>query len=365
MMDVPRDDTMEELGEELSHMDGIDAETGGVLPGAGSGADANEKASFWKLLILAAVFVAGVSVYIFRVDITDFVRASSFEASEEIRHSIYGVEFTVRGERVFNASKPRLMDAEEFNEVCPRKEVSANVLGCYTDGIIHVFDVRNEELAGMNTVTLVHEFWHAVYKRLSENEREKIREQVSLVYDELGDDKLRERLGYYERNMPEEVYGELHSIFATEFWDLPDELERHYARFIRNRGMIVELFDRYNERFVSLSERAQELVTQLNELADEINEESAEYEDNLLELNDLIEDFNRRASGGYFVSEAQFYAERAVLVSEQERLQSMRAELERMTAVFDDMRVELDEISLHIELLNNSIDSEFSPIPEL
>jgi hypothetical protein len=314
---------------------------------------------FLALLLLGACMF----VYLNSQDISDYFKSLSFAPSSNVKLIEEQIAFTKKGRRIFYASEPKLAETSEFNAVCVRREIEVNVLGCYTGREIFVFNIQNEELDGINTVTMVHEFLHAVYERLSDKEKNEMNGYLQSFYDEVADEVLDDRMGYYERTEPDEFYNELHSIFGTEYRDLSVELNKHYTRYFGNRLKIVELREGYNSKFLELTDRAEELIRRMESLATEIDASTSEYRDRVDELNVMISDFNRRANNGSFVSQAEFDAERSVLAKEQNTLKNFLGSLQKKIAEYNDMVVELNSISIRIDSLNNSIDSNFDPVP--
>lgn len=317
-------------------------------------------------LVWLGVFVVLSLLVVWRAqDITDVMMARGFVASAEMEELIAELDLTDRGLRIMNATRPQKGEGEWFNQNCTRHEVEMNVLGCFRAGRIFVFNVENEDLTGINTVTLAHEFLHAVYGRMSARERERIDRLVIEVFEEVRTEELDRRMEYYERTNLAAFYNELHSIIGTEVRDLPRELEEHYARFFRDRGRIVEIYEAYAGRLREVAARSRELVRELDELVDEINAKVAIYNAERRSLNGKIGEFNRRAREGDFEDAAAMNRERDVLYAEQRRLQGMLAEIEERTARHEEVARELREIALHIEALNRSIDSTAGGVPEV
>ena len=88
---------------------------------------------------------------------------------------------------------------------------------------------------------LAHEFLHAVYTRLSEQETDALNSILLQTYTE-NQELLKELLEAYDFKMgdDEELLDELHSFIGTHVVQLPAQLTKHYARYFQNRIQIVE-----------------------------------------------------------------------------------------------------------------------------
>ena len=172
------------------------------------------------------------------------------------------------GRRIFFASVPSIDDAEELNENCSDIETTMIILGCYARGRIHVFNVRDERIVSAKYVTSAHEMLHAAYARLSKSEREWVNRLLEEAYHYAGrDDDLRDVMAEYARVEPEQRYNELHSILGAEQAELFPELEKYYARYFTDRGIIVDMAAQYRKVFKNLEAEQDQLKAQLERLA--------------------------------------------------------------------------------------------------
>lgn len=316
-------------------------------------------------LIAFAVTIALVSTaYVYRQDIQDYIVAWRFSPDVEMRVLVDGLDLTARGERILYASRPELLGRENFNQHCSSLEDGVNILGCYVRGKVYVFDVRNEELEGMNSVTLAHEMLHAVYGRLSSSEKHKLGELVKAEYERQRTDELEERLGYYERNMSESVVDELHSIFGVEGLELSPELEAHYSKYFANRSGIAKVHRSYYERLAKLREQTNDLLDEMEELSDKIQRDKVVYESNRDTLDAKVKDFYQRLEDSY-LSPEEYLRERAALQAEIDELNELYNGINKKVGEYNGLVVKYNEIALHVKELNNSIDSNFAPTPSL
>ncbi|MCL2444770.1 hypothetical protein FWD07_01445 [Candidatus Saccharibacteria bacterium] len=319
-----------------------------------------------KFLLVVMVLVVGMLVLTNTQKISDELAARRFEPSLEMSELIERLELTDRGRRVMLASRPQLGEGEWFNHRCTRMEREVNVLGCFRAGGIYVFNVQNEDLVGMNEVTLAHELLHAVWSRMRGADRERLERYLREVWYGGADDILESRMAYYDR-MGADFYNELHSIIGTEFRDLPVVLEEHYARYFRNRERIVMKYESYIGRFHELIARSEELIKGIEALVGEINEVTLVYNYDVREWNRQVGEFNRRAETGDFADEAEFLVERRILELDQQRLQEVSVIISEKMRKYEELREGLSEVAGLIAALNRSIDStviEVEMIPE-
>lgn len=178
---------------------------------------------------------------------------------------------TATGQRIFYASRPELNDATNFNSNCPFPDRSL-VLGCFADNHIYIYAVDNAKLNGVEEVTAAHELLHAVYARLSNTERSRVDQLTEQVFKNLNDKRLNETIKGYQQDDPESVPNELHSILGTEYKNLSEELEAHYALYFSDRGKVVTIAESYEKVFVELQAKIAQLAEQISSLKDQINQ---------------------------------------------------------------------------------------------
>lgn len=232
------------------------------------------KGSFLYFLISFGLLFAVVGLVFFnRYAIHDWWRLRDYTPSTEIEALAKDTTMNDGAKRVFYAYHPSVEPRENFNLHCGDNELTI-VLGCYSSvGGIHIFDIDDERLHGVMQVTAAHEFLHAAYERLSSSERQNIDRLTDQVYRNLSDQRVLDTIkAYYDRD-PSVVPNELHSIIGTEVADLPDELEKYYARYFDDRSRIVEFSKSYESAFTSRKEEAKRYETRLSVLKREIENE--------------------------------------------------------------------------------------------
>lgn len=240
---------------------------------------------------------------------------------QEIRDSL---ELTGKGERIFAATQPVLEGKDDFNAHCESYDREVSLLGCYTEGKVYVYEVETESLRPSNKVTTAHELLHAVWERLSESERKEIEgwlKQVEVENREWFEEELE---AYAEGDKLEEMY----TRAGTKLRDLPEELEKHYAKYFANRAKIVDFYEEYQAPFQELQDELERLEKEIVSERTEIIRQRDEYENRGTSLSAQVRVFNSRASvPGGFRSEAEFQRERNALLKGEEDLEKLRNEV--------------------------------------
>lgn len=143
---------------------------------------------------------------------------------------------------VFYLNQPLIIKDKKFlNKTCVGKEAHSkelSLLGCYlsTDRGIFIYSITDKRLEGTMETTAAHELLHAMYIRLTQEEREKIDQLIQDFYKSVDNQDVRFRIRLYPKN---KLYAELHSILGSEFETLPKALEDYYSRYFKDRKKVV------------------------------------------------------------------------------------------------------------------------------
>ena len=315
----------------------------------------------WHLLgwlFLLVLIIAGMVLFLNREWVGDFYRGVTYQPSSEMVRIRGDLELTERGEFLFNAAQPELNGRAEFNEYCLTKNDETAVLGCYTGGNIYVYDITDQQLAGIRELTTAHELLHAVWARMSEGEKTALVEPLTQTF-EANQAALGEEIDNYETSQKQE---ELYVRAGTEVKNLPDVLEKHYAEIFKDQDKIVGYYDSYISVFKALEAEMKNLQAEMETMNAEITAKLAEYEQRWGRLNNDIAEFNKCAEeAGCFVSEYDFYSKRAVLMTEQEALNVMYDEINELVETYNS-KVEIYNADvLKSEKLNTIINSAAQP----
>ena len=283
-------------------------------------------------LFLLVVIVASVFLILKREWIYDWYRGVSYQPSSEMVTIRDKLQLTGRGEFLFNAAQPKLSAAEEFNANCRQDESEVAVLGCYTNGDIFVYNIDAAELNGIRELTTAHELLHAVWARMSEDEKVALVESLTRTFD-ANRDFLAEEINQYDVNEKQE---ELYVRAGTEVKNLPEALEKHFAEIFKDQDMIVDFYDSYIAVFRKIKAEMEKLVSEMEALKEAINTKMAEYEEVYGQLEADIVSFNSCAEvAGCFGSEAEFYASRNQLIVRQNELNLMNDEINNLVDAYN------------------------------
>ena len=259
------------------------------------------------------------------------------------------------GRRIFFASSPSIDDAADFNENCSDIETTMIILGCYANGRIHIFNIRDQRIADAKYVTSAHEMLHAAYVRLSKDERRTVDRLLEEAYQYASaNDELRDVMAEYARVEPDQRHNELHSILGTEYAELSSELEKYYARYFIDQRKIVDMAVQYRKVFKNLETEQAGLKAKLDRLAAEIDADASLYDTMIHWLNSDIEDFNNKE----FYSRSEFNAERDALLEKESELKKFRAQIEAGIARHDKLVEEYNNLGGKIIQLNYQLDSK-------
>lgn len=317
------------------------------------------------LLVLAFIVVVSLG-YVFRQQISDQIAAERFEPSADIVTLTDRLQLTADGHRIFWASHPTLEASQKFNVQCANVDHSddGHILGCFTGGRIHLFEIADERLSGIVEVTAAHEQLHAVFSRLSVKDRDELVKKLTQLYAELApeDPKLAERMSVYADLSQSAFANELHSVLGTEVRELPQWLEAHYAHWFTDRTVILDFFDSYRAVFDELKTRSDKLHAELDALRTDVEKRSEAYDAAVQRFNDDWDAFMRRNNNFEFSDNpAEFYRLRDEFDDRRNdliaRMNALNADIER----YEQLRQQLIELSELNHELEQHLDSELAP----
>ena len=289
-----------------------------------------------------------------RVTLSDLFRGAFYHPTAEMETIRDKLSLTSDGIRIFNASFPELETSESFNLNCESHDSEIYILGCYADGDIHVYDIRDKQFDGIRELTSAHELLHAVYARLPESEKLSLSVQLEEVYRK-NTDILGEELKLYESS---QRYDELHSRIGTEIKDLPSNLEEYYGKYFKDQDQIVSYYNNYIEPFRKLKAEFTRLEDELSALGDEIETIKLDYESRSEAYNTSVKEFNRCAStADCFASDYEFRTRRAEILAEQSALNALFVELNQKITLYNSKVEEYNNNILKNEELTNIVNS--------
>ena len=288
------------------------------------------KIVWWGVLLLGLVIAAVLIIN--RRWIVDWYRGINYTPTTEMAEIRDNLALTDGGTFLFNALRPELGEADEFNTHCHQTPSETAVLGCYTDGAVHIYNITSPELDGILEVTTAHEMLHAVWARMNAAEQESFMAALNQVIAENGE-ILDSELETYEPDMRME---EAYVRAGTEIAELPEQLEKHFAQYFKDRSKVVNYYNNYIAVFNDNREQAERLEQEIPELKAKITAEIEQYEKTARDLEQRVNEFNRCAStANCFKSQAEFATQRNQLMREQQNLQAQNGQLNGEIADFN------------------------------
>lgn len=295
----------------------------------------------WSFLLIVAGVVVAVAIFN-RGKIYDWYRSVVYRPTAEMVNIRDSLGLTGEGEFLFNAVQPVLNEAEDFNRNCRKDESDMAVLGCYVTGNIYVYNITSPELNGIRELTVAHELLHAKWERMSETERLEFVAALTQVFDK-NQDLLEDELLSYDIDERQE---ELYVRAGTEVKNLPDILEKHFAKIFKDQDKVVDFYESYIAVFRDMKARMETLEMEMESLRGQIEAKTAEYEQLADQLTQDIVSFNNCAEAeGCFYSEYEFYRRRNELIGRQESLGVLN----------DEINESIDEYNARVDEYNSDI----------
>lgn len=310
-------------------------------------------------LVMTATTVIIVAI-IFRQNLIDQVKVWSYEPSAPVVSLADRSGMSSGGKFYFYATNPVIESATLFNSDCRQDESKNPVLGCYIagDDRIYIYDIQNSDLDGIKEVTAAHEMLHAVYARLSVDEKKSINNLLLGKYEQIKTPELETRIKYYESHDANSAASELFAILPTEFSDIGSELDRYYSKYFSDRQKVVSLHQKYSSTFADLKLEIQNLTSLLKSKKQdlELKMESLNYD--VGQFNNRVVNFSSRAAtSGGFSSISEFESEKSQIVATQQALSSRQNDIKQLIDQYNSDVERLNQLGVRMDSLNKSIDS--------
>ena len=319
-----------------------------------------------NVAICLVIIALSLTAIIYRQFVKDQITVWGFQSTSEIDALVGRAGMNDYGKFIYHASQPSLDATQNFNNECDRVENTTSILGCYSNYRIYIYDVTDAQLDGIREVTATHETLHAVYGRMSSDEKSKINVLLEAEYKKLENNTdYTDRMAFYARTEPGERDNELHSVIGTEISNINPELETYYSKYFSDRQKVVVLNTKYISVFKNLQNHANELSQQLSSLASSISIKTSQYNSSVIALNSDITSFNQRADSNGFTSQTQFNSQRAALSVRVAELDTIRAGINDDIANYSSILAEYNSIASESKKLYNSIDSTLAPAPSV
>lgn len=325
------------------------------------------KSKSWLNVLVSFIIIALIAlIYFNKQFITDQIIVWRFKPTKEISLLAEKAGLNNNGKFYYYSGQPSLETSSSFNGLCKRAESTTSILGCYSNNRIYIFNVTDTRLDGVREVTAAHETLHAVYQRLSNNDKNKLDDLLEQEYNKIKNNKeFSSRMDFYARTEPDQIDNELFSVIGTEVADINSELESYYSKYFSDRKKVVNLNIKYISVFNQLKSQADEIRTELERLNIVITNDTKQYNIDVAVLDSDITVFNNRANSGDFSSQQQFDIERAELLARVEILNLKRESIIQNTQQYELLIIQYNLIATELEKLQSSLDSTLAPAPSI
>jgi Skp family chaperone for outer membrane proteins len=224
-----------------------------------------------SLLFITVLFAGAAAAFLWHQSLVDWWRLHSYSPPGEIQQLADNDHLTSYARRVFYVAHPAVEDRASFNAHCKSYGEKTIVLGCYDGRGIYVYNVTNNQLAGVKEVTAAHEMLHAAYNRLSKSEKQRINSELEQQLATLHDPHIDDLVEEYKKSEPGELDNELHSILGTEVTNLNPTLEQYYKKYFTNRGQVANYAHQYESVFTKSEAQIAQIDSQLTDLRAEVD----------------------------------------------------------------------------------------------
>lgn len=324
--------------------------------------------SIVSIVVSIVLLSVAVLAVVNRQYVFDQVTVWQYQPSQQLRTMSERAALADKGEFYLYASQPEVTTAAQFNAACTRQESGSAILGCYTNGRIYVYDVPNDELDGVEEVTIAHEMLHAAWERTSAQEKTRLSGLLETAYAGIDDDELDERLDYYARTEPGERANELHSILATEYTTIGSELETYYAQYFEDRSKVVSLHQGYESVFDTLRQQSDALSGEMAVLKQRIDEQTATYNTEAAAITQAIDDLQAEAAAidrSNVAAVNAYNAKRQQVVARIDALNLQKDATNADVALYNEKVKQFNTLVTSVNKLSESLDSTLTETPDL
>jgi len=282
----------------------------------------------------------------------------TYQPTREIAAITEKIGFTEKGRVIFYASNPQLLDAADFNAEVPDSYDTNATLGYYNHRKIFLYRIKNQDLEDIVEVTAAHEALHADWYRLTCQERRELMPLLEEDYAKIKTEKTEKLLADYAKFELGQRDNELHAFLGTEYHHLSPKLEKHYAKYFKNREKIVTMYENYQSKFDALEQKSTQLSAETTSLKEQIDSDLSQYETDLTNVNSEIDAFNSRSQNKAYASESEFIADRDSLQQKVSELTERQTQISSVVDQYNAKTDELNRIALKSSEFNKSINSK-------
>lgn len=311
-------------------------------------------------LFLVILLTAGGLIWWNKDFLRDSLHLRSYTPSSDIAALVDHTAMTDYGRRLFYVNKPELEDKTAFNEACRDLGEEAAVLGCYKGDRngIHIYNVTDLRLNGIEEVTAAHEMLHQAYDRLDSKTKERINKQLQDFYETgLTDESVKSKLAIYQKQASD-ISNEMHSIFGTEVKSLPAELEEYYHQYFSDRQKVVGYressqaeFDRYRNQIADYDRRLEDLKPMIDQMEQTLKAEVTQLK---AARSELDADLAAGRIGEYNAGVAPY---NNLVAAYNKDLATLNKKIEE----YNKLVTERNAVSVQVSELNRALDSSLTP----
>ena len=308
----------------------------------------------WTKIISVVFFTILCALLIINFQtVSDHISTAFYRPTAAVSEVETKLNLTGRAQIIFAASNPQLETSDSFNAHCHSDDANTTILGCYSNRKIYVYNIEAAELSGIVESTMAHEFLHAAWERLSEDERTTLRPYLLQVYEE-NQTLLEKVMSAYDES---EYLEELYTRCGTQIADLPEQLESHYAKYFADQDAVVAYYDSYIATFNDLSAQLDALAAEMDALGASITAATASYNERSASFGAAVEEFNNCAATVNCFNSYTFTTEHNRLVAEQNSLNALYAQLDADISRYNQLVSDYNSNLLHSQNLQNLINS--------
>jgi hypothetical protein len=262
---------------------------------------------------------------------------------------------------MFYINHPQIVSGvTSFRQDCP-DATRTIVLGCYhpDQNGIYIYAVNDALLYGVQQVTAAHEVLHAVYARLSSQDRQNLNSELEDYYkNDLTDQRVLAEVKLYQQTEPDDVMDEMSCTFGTEIAALPPALEAYYQHYFTNRQAIVNFEQSYQNEFTSRENivnaddaQLSQLKTSINAQEDSLGAQSSQINSDRARLN------AERSNPDLYNSEASSFNNEIDVYNA--GVNKLRADI----SSYNDLVNQRNAVAQEIASLDQSIDTRLTTQP--
>lgn len=309
-------------------------------------------------IVLIVLLVGGFFAVSNIQNIRDWVALRNYQPPEKIVALADKTTMKPETRRIFYVNHPQLDDKTDFRNNCQIAEQSI-VLGCFVNNKgIFLLNVSDKRLSGIIEVTAAHETLHAIYDRLTSDEKAKVDKMTSDFFATIKDERILTTIENYRKKDPSVVPNELHSILASEVKDLSPELEEYYAKYFNDRQQIVSFSSQYEQAFLDLENKVEDYDQQLKSIKNQIDTNQANLVQQNLRIEDKRRELDSLLSGENFDQyNSQVGPYNQIVASYNSLINSTKQLVEK----YNNLLEERNSIALQEQELVNAIDTNSIP----